>query len=383
VAKLSEKVILEIAEKRRRASKPDLAAFWRSSILLQSFNNPAKHIDEILRYFPIAVVSVIEGYFRSRLAELISSGNPFLGNALKNYSEISLDMPLAGAIVKKEIGIAELVTHSTAMRLNSFGELVKVVSNVSGRQDFLGELAKVEPERLGSPDEGTRGEVIISDPEATWAHLGKVFGLRHILCHELAPDIALDKAETRLLLLASQEFIKASAIWFAKLQNPRPRPTFEEEFLRSKVRREEATENLASLLGDLKAISKAESTSERFREALDGTSRSVDSLLSSLTGLSSAGLDRSVMAMVEAPKLGGGITPEQFRAFQQARAESLERERMMEEYQHNDLLSGVVERLTTSLARIHHETRRRIELEAKYRDVGRKPVKKRRAKNGG
>jgi hypothetical protein len=89
------------------------------------------------------------------------------------------------------------------------------------------------------------------------------------------------------------------------------------------------------------------------------------------------------MAMVEAPKLGGGITPEQFRAFQQARAESLERERMMEEYQHNDLLSGVVERLTTSLARIHHETRRRIELEAKYRDVGRKPVKKRRAKNGG
>jgi hypothetical protein len=357
VAKLSEKVILEIAEKRRRASKPDLAAFWRSSILLQSFNNPAKHIDEILRYFPIAVVSVIEGYFRSRLAELISSGNPFLGNALKNYSEISLDMPLAGAIVKKEIGIGELVTHSTAMRLNSFGELVKVVSNVSGRQDFLGELAKVD--------------------------LGKVFGLRHILCHELAPDIALDKAETRLLLLASQEFIKASAIWFAKLQNPRPRPTFEEEFLRSKVRREEATENLASLLGDLKAISKAESTSERFREALDGTSRSVDSLLSSLTGLSSAGLDRSVMAMVEAPKLGGGITPEQFRAFQQARAESLERERMMEEYQHNDLLSGVVERLTTSLARIHHETRRRIELEAKYRDVGRKPVKKRRAKNGG
>lgn len=100
--RLTEQAIREIAEKRSRASIPDMAASWRMSSLLQTFNSPAQHRTELLRYFPVAVVASIDGYFRARLAELIDAGDPFLSNAVSKYPDIKLDMQMAGALATKK-----------------------------------------------------------------------------------------------------------------------------------------------------------------------------------------------------------------------------------------------------------------------------------------
>ena len=68
------------------------------SSLIQTFNYPLKHREEFVRYFPIAVVASLEGYFRARLSQLIDSGEPFLSNALKAYPNIVIDTTLAAAI---------------------------------------------------------------------------------------------------------------------------------------------------------------------------------------------------------------------------------------------------------------------------------------------
>jgi hypothetical protein len=284
VAKLSEKIVREIAEKRQRNSVPDLEASWRSSVLLQTFHNPTSHTDELLRYFPIAVVSMIEGYFRARLASLIGSGDPFLSNALRGYSEVKLDMSLAGALATRQVSLGELITHSNAMSINSFSDLIQIVRNTSGRPDFLLELAKVEPEFL----DASKGKPIIADPKAAWAHLGKVFEVRHILCHELASTVVLDKAETRLLLLAAQDFLKASSIWFDKLQNPHPKPTFEEQLRGAQERGTVARYELNSQFRNLKEVAKDHLFSDKFRQSIVDVEHHVEGVLSTFGELHSS-----------------------------------------------------------------------------------------------
>ena len=81
---MTDDLVREIAAKKTRAPAPDMAVSWRMSSLLQTFHNTTEHRDELLRYFPIAVVATIEGYFRARLTQLIDHGEPFTSNALKS-----------------------------------------------------------------------------------------------------------------------------------------------------------------------------------------------------------------------------------------------------------------------------------------------------------
>lgn len=216
MAKITEKTIRDIVDKRKRMSTPDRAASWRMSSLLQTFNYPLKHRDELLRYFPIAVVAAIDGYFRTRLSQLIDSGEPFLSNAVNSYPNVTLDTPLAVAIASKRVSLGELLMHS--MTINSFEALVQIVNRITGFSNFLDEIAKIKPMHLDAKD----NERIVRDPAVTWKYLGRVFGTRHILCHELAADLELDETEIRGLLITSQHFMTASAAWLEMLEHPNP-----------------------------------------------------------------------------------------------------------------------------------------------------------------
>lgn len=225
MAKLTEKSIQDIIDKRQRMSAPDRDASWRMSSLLQTFNNPLKHRDELVRYFPIAVVATIDGYFRARLASLIDSGEPFLSNAIVAYPNVTLDTQLAVAIAAKKVSLGELLTNS--FNISSFESLIQIVSRVTGSRDFLKQLEEIKPSHLDTKER----DRVIRDPKTTWGQLGRVFELRHILCHELAADLEIDDSDTRTLLITAQQFMSASAAWFEKLENPNP-PLSREQRLR-------------------------------------------------------------------------------------------------------------------------------------------------------
>jgi hypothetical protein len=216
VAKLTDKSIHEIIEKRNRLSEPDREAKWRMTSLILTFNDPLKNREELVRYFPIAVVANLEGYFRARLTQLIDSGEPFLSNALKAYPNITIDATLVAAISTKRVTLGELLMHSVS--LSSFESLIQVVLNVTGVKEFLRELTQVKPIHLSAKET----DRVILDPDVTWRHLGKVFELRHVLCHELAADLQLDEQEIKGLLLTSQQFMAAAALWLDHLEHPDP-----------------------------------------------------------------------------------------------------------------------------------------------------------------
>jgi hypothetical protein len=242
MAKISEDTLRQIAEKKERISAPDADASWRMSSLLQTFNKMVTQSQEFLRYFPIAVVATLEGYFRARLALLIDSGEPFMSNAMDAHSEIKLDKALAVAIATRAVGLGEIITHSIS--INSFGGLIQVIRNISGRPKFLEEVVAVRPDHLSARE----GEMIIGDADETWRMLGKVFETRHILCHELGADMRLDAEETRRLLLVAQAFIKASARWLGALQNPQSNLKPEERLQKAVTRRDDAMARLEEIL---------------------------------------------------------------------------------------------------------------------------------------
>lgn len=223
MARITPEAIKEILDKKSRSSRPDIAASWRTSSLLHTFNNPVKHTDELARYYPIAVVATIEGYFRARLADLIDHGEPFRSNAVAAYPDIKLDGNLAKAIVTGSISLGEIITHPIS--LGSFENLVAAVSNITGQKNWLSLVSKMVAPDLISQE---RGRLAMGDPLQTWQLLGRVFTTRHILCHELASEFTPNETETRSLLLHTQEFLKASAQWFDKLQNPNPQKTVQE-----------------------------------------------------------------------------------------------------------------------------------------------------------
>jgi hypothetical protein len=280
MARLSEKSIREIVDKRQRLSTPDVAASWRMSSLVQTFNEPAKHRGELLRYFPIAVVATVDGYFRARLAEIIDSGEPFLSNAVNAYPNVTLDISLAGAIAARTVTLGELLMNPISM--SGFDSLIQVVTRITGVADFLGELAEIKPRHLDATEDAR----VIHDPASTWGHLGKVFALRHILCHELAKDLEIGENEIHGLLVSSQQFMVASAQWFDKLEHPHPPPSREERLKlarNSRARAENRLKNQLSVFNSEKSLSRDAKTAVlRAAKKLADYQKSVEDALAAI-----------------------------------------------------------------------------------------------------
>jgi hypothetical protein len=128
--------------------------------------------------------------------------------------------------------------------MSGFDSLILAVTKITGATNFLEELAQIKPTYLSAKKE----DRVIRDPAATWAHLGKVFALRHILCHELAAELQIGEAETRGLLITCQQFMVASAQWFEKLEHPHPPPSREERLKQARESRMRAAGRLNSQL---------------------------------------------------------------------------------------------------------------------------------------
>lgn len=281
MARITEKAIQQIVEKRARASEPDRSASWRMSSLIQTFHAPTKHRDEIIRYYPIAVVAVLDGYFRARLAELIDSGEPYLANAVGAYSEIKLNLEIAEALAARKISLGELIMSSVSV--SSFSSLVQILSRITGRTKCLTEIARMTPRSF---DTKPRKPFILEAPE-TWSRLEKAFELRHILCHELAGDLAIDETEMRLLLLAAQDFVRASGAWIEGLEEPNSAKKLQDMVRSRKERGARTKAQLKVLLDLIHQILDMGQLSEAndVRQSVLGAESSLDSYLLSLKKL--------------------------------------------------------------------------------------------------
>ena len=199
-------IIQEISEirQRRRFGSSMTELPIRLSAMAQAFE-ARKDVDpEFIKYFPVALIACIEGYFRMVIQELIDAGEPFLSNAEATGQKI--DFSILRAIHGKTITVGEMVAHSVS--ISSFEHINKWLGIFLGK-DFVVALRTVHDrwavEILKEPL-----APVLQDPNSVFAGVKRTFELRHIICHEIASAYEINSQEIESCFEHCIAFLKAS-----------------------------------------------------------------------------------------------------------------------------------------------------------------------------
>ncbi|HEU0143157.1 MAG TPA: hypothetical protein VFQ47_00070 [Nitrososphaera sp.] len=138
-----------------------------------------KQKQELYRYFPIAMIAAMEGYFKIVYRQLIDYGQPYSANALgfKDLKfEIAELLAISGGIVSSGQLVAHLLPHKSIYDIN------RNMSTLLG-EDFFGEFKKQKIPFI-------EDDILI---EEIFPYLKggvqSTFEIRHLFCHELGTKV--------------------------------------------------------------------------------------------------------------------------------------------------------------------------------------------------
>lgn len=215
--------------------------------LENAFRTFDKNQLELARYFPVALVACIEGFFRTVIRDLVDAGEPFLSNAEKAASTIKLDYSLMRAVHGRQITIGELVAHSVP--ISRLEHIDSALSALLGSA-FLRQL-RTTVERWKHEVKGEPPEPMLPDPDEVYEHVAKTFELRHIICHEIASGFEIDLVEIEICFESCIRFLRAANELISETLHPGAPLTQTAMNIASfkKLQASEAT--LSELLGNL------------------------------------------------------------------------------------------------------------------------------------
>lgn len=212
---MSRDIRLEILEKRQRHIKR--ARRWqqygrRMFSVIEALNAVTKDRSvhpqvraEVARYFPIAAVACLEGYYKMVYADLINAGDPYSSNATA-FSEVRLGVKELLAVYRKQISVGEIIAHQ--LPHNRLGDIDKNITTLTGK-DFLKELQ--DRRNL----DALCKEATERQPAHPFKLIERTFELRHIFCHELATKVdpkiweIRDTCFASLCLMMATEYLLA------------------------------------------------------------------------------------------------------------------------------------------------------------------------------
>lgn len=211
-------LINEILEIRGRR-KFDLATqelFTRLSNLDEVFNKSKSLDRELHKYFPVALVALMENYFRLCIKELVDHGEPFFSNAEALFAGNKLTFDLLKGLHKKQITVGELVAHT--VQLNNLTQINTGITKLISKE-FLKELRTIY-DRFEHEVKGKPNDPILKDPDTIFAHVARTFELRHIICHESPTNFEIDFKEIEQGFLSTTLFLKAADEFVSQIRFP-------------------------------------------------------------------------------------------------------------------------------------------------------------------
>lgn len=201
-------IIQEIGEirQRRQFGSAMMELPFRLMTLERAFQNHKDLDGELVRYFPVALIACVEGYFRMVIKDLIDSGEPYLTNAEKPASSIRLDFSVLRAVHGKAITVGELVAHGVQIsRLEHINVTLSTILDTG----FLKGLENVV-DRWAHEIKGEAVAPILENPNDVFADVARTFELRHIICHEIASAYEIKLEEVARCFESCVAFLRAS-----------------------------------------------------------------------------------------------------------------------------------------------------------------------------
>ncbi len=211
-------IIQEISDvrERRRIGNAMAELPLRLFALEQAFKNHGTSDAELVKYFPVALIACLEGYFRMAIKDLIDTGEPYLSNAEKPASSVKLDFSLLRAVYGKTVTVGEIVSHGVP--LSSLKHIQAVFSSLL-ESDFLNGLRTVS-DRWAHEVKGEPVTPILKNPDDVFADVAKTFKLRHIICHEIASAYEINLQEIEKCFESCVTFLRAADEFISQTLHP-------------------------------------------------------------------------------------------------------------------------------------------------------------------
>lgn len=244
-------IIQEIAEvrHRRRFGSAMAELPLRLFALEHAFKKHDKSEDELTRYFPVALIACVEGYFRMAIKELVDAGEPYLSNAEKQAFSIKLDFSVLRAIHGKTITVGEFVAHS--VQLSRLEHLEAVLSNLLNT-GFL-QAIRATTNRWAHEVKGQPVTPILAKPDEVFADVARTFELRHIICHEIASAYEIEPEEVTRCFESCVVFLRAADEFISETIHPGAPLTQTEMNIAARQSLEERREQLADAVAELRS----------------------------------------------------------------------------------------------------------------------------------
>ena len=179
--------------------------------------------DELMRYFPVGLIALVEAFFRSVYGELINLGEPYASRAEPLLKRIEkLDWRAIRAIEGRSTTSGEMVAH--LLPLSSLDAIKDVMDTLLGGEDFLERLRNMPNHMypLGEISRGVTAKAALPEPDETFKYVARTFELRHIFCHEAAMEMRIDPEEIGACVKHCGLFLNATESLMVKVYYPQP-----------------------------------------------------------------------------------------------------------------------------------------------------------------
>jgi hypothetical protein len=152
--------------------------------------------EELLRYFPIGLVAVIEFFFRNTVRGFLDEGAAGIGLVRKFVEKVEIET--AFDIERGKITTGDYVAHR--IPLNNLDD-VNVAMSAILEKDFLGEIKKQQHAGIQVfGDEHVKAVIAL-------------FEVRHIFCHELASKHQIKAGEVTDFMGSVRRFLAATEMY--------------------------------------------------------------------------------------------------------------------------------------------------------------------------
>ncbi len=195
----------EILEIKRRDSAGHGILSYNLLALSKEWQNAAKGQGSLPDFYLIRAVTILEVSTRRQMAQLIDHAKEFTDRAVELSKNFKMDFATVRDIQGRAITLGDIVAHSVPV--NAFGQILDYFETLLGKP--LRPLLAGAVDRWRTEIEEEPPEPIISDFDGLANRLGRLFKIRHILCHELPAKPVYSVTEVGDFLDDAVRFTKA------------------------------------------------------------------------------------------------------------------------------------------------------------------------------
>jgi predicted CopG family antitoxin len=317
-------LIREILEKKERTSYEWLSGSLKLYDVENSYRETkAKDITFGVNnsLFVVGIVSCVEISVRTGIKRLVDHGMPYTERLDRFKDFLKFDLSIAKALKDKKVSFGELISHLLPVKnigniidhfgvlfADSFSSLLSEIREFKEPKDsdILGYDDTEQDNNLDEDDFEPR--LLISDVNAIFANITKLFSKRHIIAHEAVFD-SVKEVELEEYFTSARVFVDALEELIEQTLNPN-KPRF--AFLSSIVEANEASEvyekmeqkfnELHSLVSDEQTFydsdvtvrKQLKITQDKFLEYMESETSFVEALIKPMSGNTLRSIDSQV-----------------------------------------------------------------------------------------